>query len=54
MLPVMVVGLFFKDEVEALFGEGPALVGAMLLLTAVLLLNTVKVLSTVAACTSTS
>jgi undecaprenyl-diphosphatase len=38
MIPVMIVGLFFKSEVEALFGEGPALVGAMLLLTAVLLL----------------
>jgi undecaprenyl-diphosphatase len=38
MLPVMVVGLFFKEEVEALFGEGPALVGSMLLLTAILLL----------------
>jgi undecaprenyl-diphosphatase len=38
MIPVMIVGLFFKEEVEALFGEGPALVGSMLLLTAVLLL----------------
>jgi undecaprenyl-diphosphatase len=38
MLPVMIVGLFFKEEVEALFGEGPALIGAMLVLTAVLLL----------------
>lgn len=38
MIPVMIVGLFFKDEVEALFGEGPALVGSMLLLTAILLL----------------
>jgi undecaprenyl-diphosphatase len=38
MLPVMVVGLFFKDEVEALFGEGLVLVGSMLVLTAVLLL----------------
>jgi undecaprenyl-diphosphatase len=38
MIPVMVIGLFFKSEVESLFGEGPALVGSMLLLTAVLLL----------------
>jgi undecaprenyl-diphosphatase len=38
MLPVMIVGLFFKEEVEALFGEGTALIGAMLVLTAVLLL----------------
>jgi undecaprenyl-diphosphatase len=40
MIPVMIVGLFFKDKVEALFGEGIALVGAMLLVTAVLLLFT--------------
>ena len=38
MIPVLIVGLFFKDEVEALFGEGLALVGSMLLLTATLLL----------------
>ena len=37
MLPVMVVGLFFKDQVEALFGEGILLVGIMLLITATLL-----------------
>ena len=37
MIPVMIVGLFFKDMVENLFGEGVALVGAMLLVTAVLL-----------------
>lgn len=37
MIPVMVVGLFFKDSVEALFGEGVMLVGIMLLVTAVLL-----------------
>ena len=37
MLPVLVVGLFFKTQVEALFGDGLALVGAMLLLTAILL-----------------
>jgi undecaprenyl-diphosphatase len=37
MIPVMVVGLFFKKNVEQLFGEGLTLVGAMLLVTAVLL-----------------
>jgi undecaprenyl-diphosphatase len=37
MIPVMIVGLFFKDQVEAFFGEGLLLVGAMLLLTATLL-----------------
>ena len=37
MIPVMIVGLFFKDTVENLFGEGVALVGAMLLVTALLL-----------------
>jgi len=37
MIPVMIVGLFFKKYVEQLFGEGLSLVGAMLLVTAVLL-----------------
>lgn len=37
MIPVMIVGLFFKDTVEQLFGEGLTLVGAMLLVTALLL-----------------
>ncbi len=37
MLPVMVVGFFFKDQVETLFGEGILLVGIMLLVTATLL-----------------
>lgn len=37
MLPVMVVGLFFKEQVEGFFGEGIVLVGAMLLVTALLL-----------------
>lgn len=37
MIPVMIIGLFFKDYVETLFGEGIALVGAMLLVTATLL-----------------
>jgi undecaprenyl-diphosphatase len=37
MIPVGVVGLFFRDAVEDLFGSGLMLVGCMLLLTAVLL-----------------
>jgi undecaprenyl-diphosphatase len=38
MIPVGIVGIFFKDYVEALFGSGLLLVGCMLLLTAALLL----------------
>ena len=38
MIPVLIVGLFFKEQVEALFGSGILLVGFMLLLTALLLL----------------
>ncbi|MDR1115319.1 MAG: undecaprenyl-diphosphate phosphatase [Tannerella sp.] len=37
MIPVGIVGLFFKDTVEELFGGGLLLVGCMLLLTAALL-----------------
>ncbi len=37
MVPVAIVGLFFKDYVEGLFGDGLLLVGCMLLVTAVLL-----------------
>lgn len=37
MIPVLLVGLFFKDQVEALFTSNMTLVGSMLLLTAVLL-----------------
>ena len=37
MIPVAVVGFFFKDQVEAVFGSGLFVVGSMLLLTAVLL-----------------
>ena len=37
MIPVAVVGLFFKDKVESLFGEGVAVVGVCLLVTATLL-----------------
>ena len=38
MLPILVVGLFFKEQIASLFGEGLGLVGAMLFLTAALLL----------------
>ena len=37
MIPVFVVGMFFKDEVEAFFGNGLLLVGICLLVTALLL-----------------
>lgn len=37
MIPVGIVGLFFKDEVEAVFGSGLLVVGCCLLLTAALL-----------------
>ena len=37
MIPVFIVGMFFKDEVEALFGNGLLLVGICLIITAVLL-----------------
>lgn len=37
MIPVGIVGLFFKDRVEAIFGSGLLIVGCMLLLTAALL-----------------
>lgn len=37
MIPVGIVGLFFKDYVEEMFGSGLLLVGSMLLLTAALL-----------------
>jgi undecaprenyl-diphosphatase len=37
MLPVAVVGVFFKDTVESLFGSGLLIVGACLLVTAALL-----------------
>lgn len=40
MIPVMIVGLFFKDKVEALFGGGLVFVGSMLLITALLLAST--------------
>lgn len=37
MIPVGIVGVFFKDYVEKIFGSGLAIVGAMLLVTALLL-----------------
>ena len=37
IIPVMIVGLFFKDQVEAIFGSGLLIVGCCLLLTATLL-----------------
>ncbi len=37
MIPVGIVGLFFKDTVEEIFGSGLLIVGIMLLLTAALL-----------------
>lgn len=37
MIPVCIVGVFFKDFVETLFGTGLLLVGCMLLLTSALL-----------------
>lgn len=37
MIPVFIVGMFFKDQVESLFGNGLRLVGVCLLITAFLL-----------------
>ena len=37
MIPIGIVGVFFKDQVEAIFGSGLLIVGCMLVLTAVLL-----------------
>lgn len=37
MIPIGIVGVFFKDTVEAIFGSGLLIVGCMLLVTAVLL-----------------
>lgn len=37
IIPVAIVGLFFKDYVESLFGEGVAVVGIFLIVTALLL-----------------
>ena len=37
MIPIMIVGFFLKDYVEAIFGSGLTIVGCMLLVTAALL-----------------
>lgn len=37
MIPIGIVGVFFKDKVEAIFGSGLLIVGCSLLLTALLL-----------------
>ena len=37
MIPVAIVGLFFKDQVEAVFATGPLNIGCALLVTAMLL-----------------
>lgn len=37
MIPIGIVGVFFKDKVEAVFGSGLLIVGCMLLVTALLL-----------------
>lgn len=37
LIPVMIIGLFFKDQVEALFSSGLLIVGIALLATAILL-----------------
>lgn len=38
MIPIGIVGVFFKDKVEEAFGSGLLVVGAMLIVTAVLLI----------------
>ena len=40
MIPVLIVGLFFKKQVKEIFGEGVVLVGFTLFVTAILLLLT--------------
>lgn len=37
MIPIGIVGLFFKDQIESIFGSGTTLVGICLLITALLL-----------------
>ena len=37
MIPVFIVGVFFKDTIEEIFGSGLLIVGIMLLITATLL-----------------
>ncbi len=38
LIPILIVGLFFKDDIESLFGGGLLFVGCMLLITSLLLL----------------
>lgn len=38
MIPIGIVGVFFKDQVEAIFGSGMTIVGICLLVTALLLI----------------
>jgi len=38
MIPIGIVGVFFKDTIEEVFGSGLAIVGTMLLITAALLI----------------
>ena len=40
MIPVFIIGMFFKEQVEAIFGSGLLVVGISLLVTATLLLLT--------------
>ena len=47
MIPVFIVGVFFKDFVESIFGSGLLIVGLMLLLTAILLFISEKISSRV-------
>ena len=37
MIPVFIVGMFFKDQVEAFFGKGLLLVGICLMITAIII-----------------
>ena len=43
MLPVFIVGMFFKDEVENIFGSGLLIVGIALVFTAILLFVSEKI-----------
>ena len=38
MIPIGIVGVFFKDDIEAIFGAGTTVVGIMLLITSALLI----------------
>ena len=40
MIPVMIIGILFREEVESLFSENLVLVGGALLVTALLLIST--------------